>query len=185
MLKTHLMLASLTVLALTMPAAAQEQTRTRIYDGPRTTGTQTTTVDRTAGTATREREVTNRETGATASSSAVRQKTETGSTVSVVQTGPQGRSRSLEGERTRTETGSTVTGTAVDARGQAYGVSGSRGRDGLGNAAASQSVTNGAGETLASRERITTRSDGQVNTTISRSRAEGVSRPPRTRRPRG
>lgn len=185
MIKIHLMAASLTALALAVPAAAQEPTRTRTYEGPRATGVQTTTVNRDTDTATRDREVTNRITGATASSGAVRQRTETGSTVSVVQTGPQGRSRSLEGERTRTETGSTFTGTATNARGQAYGLSGSRSRDGLGNSAASQSVTNGAGETLASRERITTRSDGQVNTAVSRSRGEGLTRPPFTRRPRG
>lgn len=185
MLKTALTLASLTALALAMPAAAQEQTVTKTYEGPRTTVIQTTTVNHDTGTATRDRDVTNLTTGATASSSAVRQQTETGSTVSVVQTGPQGRSRSLEGERTRTETGSTFTDTATDALGQAYGLSGSRTRDSLGNSAASQSVTNGAGETLASRERITTRSDGQVNTTMSRSRAEGLTRPPRKRRSRG
>ena len=185
MLKTHLMLASLTAIALAVPAAAQEQARTRTYEGPRSTGTQTITVNRDTGTATRDREVTNRTSGATSSSSAVRQRTETSSTISVVQTGPQCRSRSLEGERTRTETGSTFTGTATDARGQTYGLSGSRSRDGLGNSAASQSVTNGAGETLVSRERITTRSDGQVNTAASRSRAKGLTRPPRTRRPRG
>lgn len=158
MLKTHLMLASLTALALAVPAAAQEPTRTRTYEGPRATGIQTTAVNRDTGTATRDREVTNRTTGATASSSTVRQ---------------------------RTETGSTFTGPATDARGQAYSLSGSRSRDGLGNSAASQSVTNGAGETLASRERMITRSDGQVNTAVSRSRAEGLTRPPRTRRPRG
>ena len=38
MLKTHLMLASLTALALAVPAAAQEPTRTRTYEGPRATG---------------------------------------------------------------------------------------------------------------------------------------------------
>jgi len=84
MLKTHLMLASLTALALAVPAAAQEPTRTRTYEGPRATGIQTTAVNRDTGTATRDREVTNRTTGATASSSTVRQRTETGSTVSVV-----------------------------------------------------------------------------------------------------
>ena len=46
---------------------------------------------------------------------AARQRTETGSTVDVVQTGPQGNSRSLSGERVRNGdgTGSTVTGTAT------------------------------------------------------------------------
>ncbi len=185
MLKSPLMLASLTALALTVPAAAQEKSRTKTHEGPNVSATQTTTVNRDTGAETRDRKVTNLNTGATALSSAVRQRTEIGSTVSVVQTGPQGRSRSLEGERTRTETGSTFAGTATDARGNAYGLSGSRSRDGQGNSAASQSITNSSGETLASRDRITTRSDGQVKTTVLRTRAEGLTRPPRTRRPRG
>lgn len=185
MFNSSILLASLTALALAAPAIAQSQTRTRTFEGARVTGTEITAVNRDAGIATRDREVTNRTTGATASSSASRQQTGTGSSVSIVQTGPNGGTRSLEGERTRTENGSTFTGTATDARGQTYGLEGSRSRDGQGNSGASQSVTNAAGETLASRQRTTTRSDGQVNTTVARSRAEGVSRPPRTRRPRG
>lgn len=185
MFKTRIMLAALTAVTLAVPAAAQDKTRTKTWEGPRVTGVETTTVNRDTGTATRDREVTNRTTGATASSSAVRQKTETGSTVSVIQTGPKGNSRSLEGERTRTESGSTFTGTATDARGNVYGIDRSRSRDGQGNFSSSQRVTNAAGETLASRDRVTTRSNGQVNTTINRSHAEGMNRPPRSRRPRG
>lgn len=186
MFKTPLMLASLTALALAVPATAQEeQSRTKTFEGPNVSATQTTTVDPEAGTAARDREVTNLNTGNTASSSAVRQRTENGSTIGVVQTGPQGNSRSLEGERTRTEDGSTFTGTATGRGGETYGLAGSRSRDGQGNSSASQSVTNSAGEVLASRERATTRSDGQVNRTVSRSKAPGVSRPPRARRPRG
>ena len=185
MIKTPVMLAALSAFALAMPAAAQEKTRTKTYEGPNVSAVQTTTVDREAGTATRDRAVTNLDTGNTASSSAQRQRTETGSTIGVVQTGPQGRSRSLEGERTRTEDGSTFTGTATGRRGETYGLAGSRSRDGQGNSQASQSVTNSTGETLASRSRATTRSDGQVSRSVTRTRAEGVSRPPRARRPRG
>jgi len=137
------------------------------------------------GTAIRDREVTNIETGNTATSSAVRQRTETGATIGVVQTGPQGNARSLEGERTRTENGSAFTGTATGRDGETYGLAGSRNRDGQGNSSANQSVTKSAGETLASRARTTTRSDGQVNRDVSRSKAPGVTRPPRARRPRG
>jgi len=185
MFKTPLMLASLTALALAMPAAAQDQTRTQTYEGPNVSGVVTTTVNPETGTATRDREATNLNTGNTATSSAVRQRTDTGSTIGVVQTGPQGNSRSLEGERTRTETGSTFTGTATGRGGETYGLAGTRSRDGQGNSAASQSVTDSAGTVLAARDRTTTRADGQVSRSVSRTRAEGVSRPPRMRRPRG
>lgn len=186
MFKTPLMLVSLAALALAVPAAAQQdQSRTKTFEGNKVTGTQTTTVNPETGTASRDRAVTNIENGNTATSNAVRQRTETGATVDVVQTGPQGNSRSLEGERTRTENGSTFTGTATGRDGETYGLAGNRNRDGAGNSSASQSVTNSAGETLAARGRTTTRSDGQVNRDVSRSKAPGVTRPPRARRPRG
>lgn len=185
MFKTPMMIASLAALALAAPLAAQDKTRTKTYDGPNVTGTQTTTVNPETGTATRDRAVTNVNTGQTATSSAVRQRTETGSTIGVVQTGPGGGTRSLDGERARTETGSTFTGTATGSGGQTYGLAGSRSRDGQGTAQASQSVTNAAGETVAARDRVTTRGGGQASTTVNKTRAQGVSRPPRTRRPRG
>ncbi|MCZ8369770.1 MAG: hypothetical protein O9293_07370 [Porphyrobacter sp.] len=183
--KIHLILAPLAVLAFASSLAAQELSRTKTFEGPNVSATQTTTVNRETGTATRDRDVTNLNTGSAASSSALRQRTDTGSTVSVTQTGPQGRTRSLEGERVRTENGSTFSGTATGRGGQTYGLSDSRSRDGQGNSQASQRVTDSDGNTLAARDRATTRSNGQVNTTVSRSRAEGVSRPPRVRRPRG
>lgn len=185
MIKTPLMFASLTALAIALPAAAQEQSGTRSYEAPNVSATQTTTLDRDAGTATRDREATNLATGNTASSSAVRQRTETGATIDVVQTGPQGRSRSFEGERTRTETGSTFAGTATGRGGETYGLAGSRSRDEQGNSQASQSVSDSAGNLLAAGDRTTTRSDGQVSRSVSRTRAPGVTRPPRARRPRG
>jgi hypothetical protein len=186
MLKTPLMLASLAALVLAVPAAAQQdQSSTKTYEGPKVTGSQTTTVNPETGTATRDRVVTNIETGNTATSSAVRQRTENGATIGVVQTGPQGNARSLQGERTGTETGSTFTGTATGRDGEAFGLAGNRSRDGEGNSSANQSVTNSAGETLASRARTTTRSNGQVNRDVSRSKAPGVTRPPRAGRPRG
>ncbi|MFM7350512.1 MAG: hypothetical protein ACKO01_13675 [Erythrobacter sp.] len=168
MSKTPFMLASLAALALAMPAAAGPKSRTRTYEGPRTSAVQTTTVDREAGTATRNRAVTNRATGASASSSAVAQRTDTGAIIAAEQTGPHGRTRSLEGERVRTEGGANFTGTATGAGGQTYGLAASRSRDGRGNSSASQSITNNAGQTLASRSRVTTRGNGQVNTSISR-----------------
>lgn len=184
MFKTSLMLASLTALAFAAPLAAQEQSRTKTYEGPNVSAVQTTTVNPDTGTATRDRSVTSTATGNTATSSAVRQRTDTGATVDVVQTGPRGNSRSFAGERTRTENGSTFEGTATGARGQSYGVAGSRSRDGQGNSQASQSVTNSAGEVIGSRSRATTRGDGQVNHSVSRNRPQGA-KPPRGRRPRG
>ena len=186
MFTSRLMIASLTALALAIPAAAQEKSRTKAFEGDNVSASQTTTVNKEAGTATRNREVTNLNTGNTASSSAVRQRTETGSTIGIVQTGPQGRARSVEGERTRTENGSTFTGTATGRGGETYGLAGSRSRDGQGNSAASQSITNSDGATLASRNRTTTRADGQVSRNVTRTRAEGFN-PPRARgkRPRG
>lgn len=184
MFKTPLMIASLSALALAAPLGAQEKTRTKTYEGDRYSATQTTTVNRDTGTATRTGVAVNNTNGKIATSTAVRQRTETGSTIGVVQTGTQGRTRSLEGERVRTETGSTFTGTATGRGGQSYGLEGSRSRDGQGTSQASQRVTNPAGETLASRDRITTRGNGQVSTTVTKTRAEGVSRPPRARRPR-
>lgn len=185
MLKTPMMIASLAALALAAPLAAQDKTRTKTYEGPNTTASQTTTVNPETGTATRDRAVTNVNTGQTATSSAVRQRTETGSTIGVVQTGPNGGTRSLEGERVRTDGGATFTGSATGRGGETYGLAGSRSRDGQGNSQASQSVTNAAGETVAARDRVTTRGNGQASTTVNKTRAEGVSRPPRARRPRG
>ena len=191
MIKTPLMLATLTALAFSLPAAAQDQTRTRTFEGPKVSGTQTTTVNRETGTSTREREVTNRDTGNTATTTAVRQRTDTGSTVNVVQTGPQGNTRTLSGERVRTDNGSTFTGTATGRGGETLNLAGERGRDGEGNSWARQTATNGGGETVYDRSRTTTRADGQVSTNITRSgprTAAPGSKPPRARggkRPRG
>lgn len=187
MTKTPLMLASLAALALAMPLGAQEKSRTKTFAGDKYTATQTTTVNRDTGTATRTGEATNIATGKTATSIGVRQRTDGGATVSLTQTGTQGRTRSLDGERVRSDNGSTFTGTATGRGGQTYGLAGSRSRsrDGQGNSQASQRVTDSAGQTLAARDRVTTRSNGQISSTVTKSRAEGFARPPRTRRPRG
>jgi len=185
MIMARPMLASLIALALAAPLAAQEQNRMRTFEGPNVSATGTTTVDPEAGTAIRDRAVTNVNTGNTGTSSAVRQRTGSGATLSVVQTGPQGNSRSFTGERTRTENGSTFNGTATGRSGETFGIAGRRSRDGQGNAQASQTLTNARGEVLGSRDRTTTRSNGQVNRNVARSRPEGAARPVRGRRPRG
>lgn len=185
MTKTPLMLASLAALALAMPLSAQEKSHTKTFAGDKYTATQTTTVNRDTGTATRTGEATNIATGKTATSIGVRQRTDSGATVSLTQTGTQGRTRSLEGERVRRDNGATFTGTATGRGGQTYGLAGSRSRDGQGNSQASQRVTDSAGQTLAARDRVTTRSNGQISSTVTKTRAEGVSRPPRVRGRRG
>jgi hypothetical protein len=172
--------AAIAALAMAPTAFAQEQTRTTTFEGPNATGMQTTTVDRAAGTYNRDREVTNTNTGNTASSNLNRQRTETGAVISGSQTGPQGNTRSFEGERVRTDGGSTFTGTATGRDGNSVDLYGNRQRDGQGNSSASQRVTNSAGDTLFARDRATTRSNGQVNHSVTRSGPK----PPRVRRPR-
>lgn len=186
MFTNRLLLASFAALAIAVPATAQEKTRTRAYEGPNVSATQSTTVDRDAGTVSRDRAVTNLNTGNTATSSATRERNDTGSAFAIVQTGPGGNSRSVEGARTRTDNGSTFAGTATGRGGETVNLAGSRSRDGQGNSAASQSITNSAGETLAARNRTTTRADGQVTRNVTRTRSEGFN-PPRARgkRPRG
>lgn len=66
MLGNRLVLESLTALMLSMPAAAQEQSRTKTFEGPNVSAAQTTTGNRETGAATRDREVTNLDTGNTA-----------------------------------------------------------------------------------------------------------------------
>ena len=179
-MKTTLTLAAIAALTIAPAAFAQEQTRTRTFDGPNATGTQTTTVDREVGTYNRDREVTNNNTGNTASSNLNRQRTETGAVISGSQTGPQGNTRSFEGERVRNDNGSTLDGTATGRAGNTYGLSGVRSRDGQGNSSASQRVTNSVGENVYARDRTTTRGNSQVNHSVTRSGPK----PPRVRRPR-
>ena len=135
-------------------------------------------MDRASGTATRERSAANTNTGNTPTSRAVRQRTDTGASVDVVQTGPRGNSRSLSGERVRNGdgTGSTFTGTATGRGGNSYGLDGERNRDGQGNRSASQRVTNSAGDTLYSRDRVRTRSESGVSRSVNTTRAPGVQR---------
>jgi len=163
--------------------SAQEQTRTRSYEGPNLSGTVTTTVNPETGTATRDRTATNRNTGNSATSNAVRQRSDSGSTLNVVQTGPRGNSRTLSGERVREGGQSSFTGTATGRGGQAYGLEGQRSRDGRGNFSTTQSVTNSAGETVATRQRSRSVNNGEVSRSVSRS-GNRVANRSRARRPR-
>ncbi|MCR9180704.1 MAG: hypothetical protein NXH71_10810 [Erythrobacteraceae bacterium] len=181
MIKTPLMLTTLTAFAFALPAHAQEQSRTKTFEGPNVSAAQSITVNPETGTATRELEATNLNTGNTATSSAVRQRTEAGSTIDIVQTGPQGKARALSGERTRTGSGSTFAGTATGRGGKTLDLASERGRDGEGNSGARQSATNSAGETVFSRSRTTTRRDGQLSTNITRSGRKPGARSPRGR----
>jgi hypothetical protein len=169
------------------PALAQES-RTRTYDGPNATVSQTTIVDRDAGTLERDRTAMAKESGRSVSTSLDRQRTETGSTVLRSRIGPQGETRSFAGERLRAENGLTFTGTATARNGAQFGLEGSRLRDGAGNSQASQRLTGPDGRTLLSRERETNRTrteSGAIRTdrSVSRTRAPGL-RPKRGRRSR-
>ncbi|KPP96247.1 hypothetical protein SAMN04515621_0302 [Erythrobacter sp. HL-111] len=151
-------LAGLAALGLVPAPAFAQESRTKTFDGPNATVTQTTTLDREAGTLERDRTATAKESGKTVSTSLDRQRTETGSTVARSRTGPEGATRSFEGERVRGEMGSTFAGTATTRTGEQYGVSASRSRDGAGNSQASQRITGPEGQTLYGRDRTTTRS---------------------------
>lgn len=186
-MKTSLIFTAIAAITMASTASAQEQTETRTVERPNTTTSTTTTVDREAGSIARDRSITNKNTGNTASSTLDRQRTDTGSVVSRSQTGPAGNTRSFDGERVRTENGATFDGTATGRGGNSYGVSSARSRDGQGNSSASQRVTNNQnGNTIYSRDRTTTRSDGRVNRNVETSRRQGAKRPSRARgrRPR-
>lgn len=176
-------LAALTALGLFAAPVGAQETRTRTYDGERATVTQTTTLDREAGTLDRDRTATHKESGKSVATTLDRQRTGTGSTVSRSRTGPEGRTRSLAGERLRSDNGSSFTGTATTRSGAQYGVFGSRSRDGAGNSQASQRLTGPDGTTLFARDRTTNRSRdeaGRLRTERSVSRTG--TRPKRLRR---
>jgi hypothetical protein len=184
-MKTTFFLATVVALVLAPPAYAQEQTRTKTFDGENVSATTTTTVNPEAGTVSRDREAVNTNNGKTYSSEFDRQKTDTGAVISGSQTGPQGNTRSFEGERTRADNGSTFTGTATGRNGETFGLSGSRARDGQGNSSANQNVTNSSGTTVFNRDRTTTRSQGSVDHNVSRQRDPNFKpRRARTKAPR-
>lgn len=163
----------LTVASLGATAAfAEPRTRTTTFEGPNATGTRTTVRDPAAGTLSRDTSVTRASDGATATRTYDRARTESGVTASGSATGFGGKTRSFDYERTRTDTGFTATGTATGRNGRTYDYSGARTRDGAGGYTANQSVTSG-GASLYNRNVVQTRSNGQVNRSVTSTRATG------------
>ncbi len=171
-------------LLLTPATALAQETKVRTGSGPNGSATQTTTIDKEAGTVDRNTVVTRASDGATATRDVNRIKTDTGSTVTVDATNFQGETRSAERVRTRTENGSTMTGTGTTFDGRSYGVSGERARTDNGYTA-SQRVTGSDGSTVASRDVVATRENGRVNRQVTTDRPQRE-RPQRSsRRARG
>lgn len=162
-------------------AMAQGQPRTRTFDSPAISGSQTASVDRAAGTQSRDTAITRNRDGATASSSMDRSWNDGSVTTNREQTDFQGRTRSSQTTRTRTETGSTMTGTATGRDGETYALSGERNRTETGYTA-SQTVTNSSGETVYARDTAVSRDNGMVNRSVETSRMEGAAAPRRARR---
>ena len=102
---TLAILASTLAPALAVAADGDPQVRSRSFDGPRVSGTQTATIDRTAGNRSRETMLTRHRDGATASRSFERQRGEGSITTDRAATDFQGRTRSSTITRARTETG--------------------------------------------------------------------------------
>lgn len=160
-----------TVAALiALPAiAAAQQTRTVTFDGPRYEGSRTTTVDREAGTVSRDGEMTRVRDGATATRTYDRQRTETGSVATGSATNFQGQTRTFEMERTRTARGSRGEGTATGFDGQTYELNSAKRRGPNGGFVRRQGVRNSDGELVAGR-RVAVRR-GENGGVVRRSKA--------------
>lgn len=157
-------LTSAVLLALPAAASAQ-QGRTVTFEGSRYEGTRTTTVDRQAGTVSRDGELTRLSDGAVATRSYDRQRTDTGSVSSGNTTNFQGQTRGFGFERTRTARGYRGEGTATGYDGQSYELRSAGRRGPNGGVVRRQSVRNGEGELVAGRR-----------VAVRRSEAGGVSR---------
>ncbi len=166
-------LIALTVASLGATAAfAEPRTRTTSFEGPNATGTRVTVRDPAAGTLSRDTSVTRTSDGATATRTYDRGRTESGVSASGSATGFGGKTRSFDYDRTRTDTGYTATGTATGRNGRTYDYSADRTRDGAGGFTANRAVTSG-GTSLYNRNVVQTRSDGQVNRSVTSSRKAG------------
>jgi hypothetical protein len=155
-----------------LATGAIAQTRTQTFDGPKFEGTHTVTRDRDAGTLSRDLEVTRKSDGAVATRSFDRQRTEDGVTASGSATNFKGQTRNWEYQRTRTENGYTASGQGTGFNGQSYTSSGNGERTANGFNR-SQTLRNGAGETLYDRQVAVSRANGQVSRQVNVTRAEG------------
>jgi hypothetical protein len=169
--------AAIGTLLFATAAMAEPRTQTRSFDGPRASGMESRTIDRQAGTASRDRSVTRRSDGATASSRFDRSRSDGSVTRSLEQTGFAGRTRSAATTRTRTETGSVLSGTATGRGGETYAIAGERVRTDNGYSA-SRAVTNSAGELVSSRDASLVRENGTATRTVE---TTGPQRRPRLR----
>ena len=130
-------------------ALADPVTRATTYDGPNASGTRVAVRDKDAGTYSRDTNVVRKSDGATAS---------------------------RDYDRTRTDSGYTASGTATGRNGQTYALSADRARTDNGYTA-DRTVTNASGATLYDRSVVATRANGNVDRTVTTSRAAGFQRP--------
>lgn len=145
-----IILISAALLAIPATASAQ-QTRTVTVDGPRYEGTRTTTVDRQAGTVSRDAEVTRLRDGAVATRSYDRQRTETGATATGSATNFRGETRDFTFERTRTARGYRGEGRATGFNGETYVLNSAGRRGPNGGFVRRQSVRDSNGNLVAGR----------------------------------
>lgn len=150
-----LILSSAVLLALPAAASAQ-QGRTVTFEGPRYEGSRTTTIDRQAGTVSRDGQLTRLSDGAIATRSYDRQRTEAGSVSRGSTTNFQGQTRGFDFARTRTARGYRGEGTATGYDGQTYELRSAGRRGPNGGFVRRQSVRNSEGELVAGR-RVTVR----------------------------
>ncbi len=164
-------IAACALLAATTGAAQEEpKERSRTYEGENVSAGAATTADSETGTATRDLQVTNNNTGESVSSDAQVQRTENGVATDVLRTGPQGETRSYSGATERTEDGVAYNRSLTGRDGETVGANAQATRDGEGNASASRALTNTDGETVASRQRARTKTDDEVTRTRSSTR---------------
>lgn len=143
-------LTSAVLLAIPATAGAQ-QGRTVTFEGARYEGTRTTTIDRDAGTVSRDGELTRLSDGAVATRSYDRQRTDTGSVASGSTTNFSGQTRGYEFERTRTARGYRGEGTATGYDGQSYELRSAGRRGPNGGFVRRQSVRDADGDLVAGR----------------------------------
>lgn len=150
--------AAAALLALPALAAAQ-QSRTVTVDGPLYEGSRTTTIDREAGTLSRDAELTRLRDGAVATRSYDRARTESGFTASGNATNFQGQSRSFQYEATRTDRGYRGQGSATGFDGRSYELNGALRRGPNGGFVRRQGVRNEDGQLVAGRRVAVRRGD--------------------------
>jgi hypothetical protein len=165
----------ITISAMAMLAAgsAHAQTsRTATVDGPNYSGTRTTTIDPTTGTASRDGSLTRKSDGAVATRELDRTRTENGVSIQGNSSNFAGETRNLDYNRTRTDTGSTATGSLTRRNGETLTYDASRTR-GNGSLTAQQNLTGANGQSLYARTATSTRTATGVSRSVNATRAPG------------